>query len=419
MNDNPVERFLQHTIGLDSASIGADTLQHILHERWRATGLSAAPYAAFLHDSQDEQKRLIETVVVLETWFFRHHRSFDFMSQHLQAQSPPAVRLLSLPCATGEEPYSLVMSLLDKGFLPRQIHVDAVDISQPALDIAQQAQYRNIAFRGERGRQAQPVFFQPVEQKNALNVDRLYQLKPEVRSCVHWHQGNILDAHIFPPQPGFDVIFCRNLLIYLTPEARSTAIRHLATWLKPSGLLCVGHAERNLACHEGFVQVSEPGVFACWHPQSPQAQNSTTSPKPLKKPLIAPQIVRPVSDTLSPPAVKSSTPHPLKGLEQIEQLADQGKLEAALQQCRDFLRTQPDAVQGHFLCALIHQARQDEAQAERYFQQTLYLQPHHMEALHHLSVLLQGQGRQAQARSLHQRLQRVRDKAQGVMHGTA
>jgi len=419
----PVETFLQQAIGLDSASIGVEALQHLQNARLHSTGLDASDYAGFLHKSPEEQAQLIESVVVTETWFFRNHLSFDFIAEWLQQPSRRSqnLRLLSLPCATGEEAYSLVMTLLNQGFSPAQLSLDAVDISVQALRVAQQGSYRSSAFRGEPGRQAQQNFFHLVEQRTALNTEVLYQVKPAVQACIHWQQGNILDAHLFPHSALFDVIFCRNLLIYLTKKASAQAINNLMRWLKPTGLLCVGHAERSLVSQAGFVQVTRPGIFVCQHPHAAgnEAAVRTASKVPklaVRSPLRpSPNLTafqpNPAATAAVMPSEVEASLSAMQHLEQAQKLADQGALHVALQHCQAFLQQQPEIAEGHFLCALIYQARHDEPQAERYFQQTLYLQPNHEEALRHLMMLLQRQGRTAQATSLQQRLQRLRSLA--------
>lgn len=424
MSHNPVEDFLQHAIGLDSASIGVDVLQQMLHAGLRRTNLAVDDYAKFLRQSSEEQTRLIESVVVLETWFFRNNASFAFFAKHLEAYKQQPLRLLSLPCATGEEAYSLAIILLEKAFKPNLLRIDAVDISQQALQTAQRACYRASSFRDEHAEQVKQHFFQTIKPQNALHNEQVYQVKPQLQKLVHWRQGNLLNPHLFTENALFDVIFCRNLLIYLTAEARTVALANLRRWLKPNGLLFIGHAERNLACHAGFTQVLEAGVFACWHPQAPQAQKNTSPPPALGLANLpkTPQFNRlpeaqPASVVQSPPAQQAVEPRLRKtqevayqALENAQSFADQGELDKALEYCQRFLREQPDAPQGHFLCALIYQARQDDTQAERYFQQTLYLQPDHKQALHHLHLLLQRQGRLTQAKSLQQRLQRLRGK---------
>jgi len=415
MINNPVEAFLKQAIGLDSASIGMGVLQQMLQASLRRTGLQVSEYAQFLMHSSQEQTHLIESVVVMETWFFRNNASFEFLAKHLQPFQKHPLRLLSLPCATGEEPYSLAITLLEQGFQPDLLHIDAVDISQQALQIAQHACYQNIAFRDGYAKHIKPQFFQTIKQQSSLHDECVYHVKPEVQKCVHYQQGNLLDAHLFTEEAIFDVIFCRNLLIYLTPDACKTAICNLARWLKPTGLLFIGHAERNLACQMGFKQLSEAGVFACWHPQLEDEQKIPAAPLNTHLPK------KPVPTTLPnppKPALSNSLAHvshtldeaAYQALENAQNFANQGELDKALQHCQRFLKGQPDAPQGHFLCALIHQAWHDELQAERYFQQTLYLQPDHKQALHHLHILMQRQGRVEQAKSLHQRLQRLRGK---------
>src|SRR5882757_9223554 len=139
MDYAPFEALLKQAMGLDAASIGASAIEHAV-------------------------QALIETVVVPETWFFRDREAFAALArmafeewlrtraehmQHMQ-DTQDMMRLLSLPCSTGEEPYSMAMALLDAGFPANRSHIDAVDISARALAHARRAVYGRNSFRGDR-----------------------------------------------------------------------------------------------------------------------------------------------------------------------------------------------------------------------------------------------------------------------------
>src|SRR5262245_48566577 len=136
------EKLLKQTMGLSAATIGEATLERALQERQLACGLpDLQAYWDCLQGSAADLQELIEALVVPETWFFRHGEAFSALVEvarrgELRALPGAPLRLLSLPCATGEEPYSMAMALLDAGFLASQFHIDAVDISQRALDKA-------------------------------------------------------------------------------------------------------------------------------------------------------------------------------------------------------------------------------------------------------------------------------------------
>ena len=112
-------------------------------------------YEQFLDSSRAEWNELVESVVVTETWFFRDPEIYRrFRSPGASRNGCPPIqplplRLLSIPCASGEEPYSLVMALLDAGVAPDRFQIDAVDISARALARAERGVYGRNSFRGK------------------------------------------------------------------------------------------------------------------------------------------------------------------------------------------------------------------------------------------------------------------------------
>ena len=119
-NDQRFFDFLKERIGLDVASVGEAIIERAVRQRSQALqGLSADQYWQRLQTSSEEQQALIEAVIVPETWFFRYPESFATLARLAKARLAEikqmrALRILSLPCSTGEEPYSIAMALLDE-----------------------------------------------------------------------------------------------------------------------------------------------------------------------------------------------------------------------------------------------------------------------------------------------------------------
>ena len=127
--------FLKKCIGLDVASVGPAIIERAVRQRCMALNmLDHDDYWQRLISSQDEQQALIESVIVPETWFFRYPESFSTLGRLARKRlaeigSRRTLRILSLPCSTGEEPYSIAMALFDAGFAAYQFKVDALDVS--------------------------------------------------------------------------------------------------------------------------------------------------------------------------------------------------------------------------------------------------------------------------------------------------
>ena len=137
-----IEGLLKEIIGLDSASIGSATINRSVRRRMLACKLSDEhAYFELLTTSHIELQALVDEVTVPETWFFRGVEPFrllaEYASMEWKKSHPGEVfRVLSIPCSSGEEPYSIAMVLMDIGLKKDQFHIDAVDINTRSIDRA-------------------------------------------------------------------------------------------------------------------------------------------------------------------------------------------------------------------------------------------------------------------------------------------
>jgi chemotaxis protein methyltransferase WspC len=151
------EQLLERTMGLNAASIGAAAIERAVRARLAACKLEdadAGRYWQQVQRSPEELQALVEEVVVPETWFFRDPQAFAAMThiitkEWLPAHASGVLRLLSLPCSTGEEPYTMAMALIDAGVPCDRFMIDAVDISGEALARARRGVYGGNSFRGQ------------------------------------------------------------------------------------------------------------------------------------------------------------------------------------------------------------------------------------------------------------------------------
>jgi chemotaxis protein methyltransferase WspC len=391
-------------------------------------------YLDRIRTSATELHALIDEVVVPETWFFRDRMSFAYLGRYVMAEWFPThphgvLRVLSLACSTGEEPYSIAIALLDTGLMPRHLRIDAVDISQKALHWARDAEYGRRSFRGE-----ELVFWERYFERS----DRGYRVCEPVRHMVTFMHGNALEAHLLADREPYDAIFCRNMLIYFDESARKRAMKVLDRLLAPGGLLFVGYAETGLFRASGYVPIRNPGAFAYRkagadhdQPLPPQSH-----PQPFH-PHLHPHPSRGSGNLPLPvgfsEAVGREAPHATgrglmasgavssklsnvgdaqaSTLDTARQLADQGELEAAARLCEESMRSYGPSAQAYVLLGLIRRAAGNAAQAEHCLDRALYLQPDHHEALIHLALLLEHRGETATATVLRQRAQRAQQNA--------
>ncbi|WP_051913868.1 chemotaxis protein CheB [Thermorudis peleae] len=189
---------------------------------------------ALLHAPDHELVPLAEALTINETYFFREPKHFDALAAHLPdlARQSRPVRLLSAGCATGEEAYSLAIvasAVLRSAGIP--FEVIGVDIDRTALEKAKAGRYRTWSFRDQGMARARDAI-EPVGDD--------WQVRATIRQHVRFEQCNLVDR---APAGPFHAIFCRNMLMYLTPEHRRAVVRRLADVLIPGGLFIIGSAE--------------------------------------------------------------------------------------------------------------------------------------------------------------------------------
>lgn len=446
------KRWLKTTMGLDAEAVGPGVVERAVAARMRALALSEADaYWRRLLAQPLEQQELIEAVVVPETWFFRGVEAFDALARAsapaLAAPARAPLRLLSLPCSTGEEPYTLAMALLDAGWTPERLRIDAYDISERALAKAGHAVYGANSFRGRDLRYRERHF-------RALGHGR-WQLSEQARGCVRFHRANVLDLDFLPREATYDAVFCRNLLIYFDPETQVRTIGVLARSLAADGLLFVGAAETGLLLSLGYASAQIPMAAAFRRQRTAPAPASV--PEPWRAPTLAPlpaARAKPAAvaaggaanlsgaktslagqTAVSAPAVRSAATGatalsgrraaataaaaPLgsaldsaldSALERARRLADGGDFAQAAQLCRAHLDAHGPSADALCLLGVIHGAGGDDAAAEECLRKALYLQPDHAESLMHLALLLDSKGDAAGARLMRQRASRHRDR---------
>ncbi|WP_424100480.1 CheR family methyltransferase [Moorena producens] len=412
-----IEALLRKKIGLDGSTIGSRQIARAIETRRLACGLpDQQTYLQKLQTSPQELEALIETVVVLETWFFRDKQPFGFLSRYLRSEwlpnpNHPILRVLSIPCSTGEEPYSIAMTLLDVGLTPNQFRIDAIDISKEALQKARRALYSRNSFRGNQLQQRKRYFKQTTDG---------YELCQLVRNTVNFKHGNILDP-LGLAQSNYDIIFCRNLLIYLDKSARFRAIELLDRLLMPKGLLFVGSAETGVITTNRFVSVRYPFAFAYQkvkHLGERQTRESeqgrgrnweTSSLLPTdKSPPSA--LVNRQSKGIKQSCLQRELEKGQESLlEKARRLANQGSLEEAATLCQTYLNQHLTSAEAYVLLGEVHQALGNDEQAEPCFQKAVYLKPNYYEALFHLALLQENRGELAKATVIRQRIQRLQN----------
>jgi chemotaxis protein methyltransferase WspC len=412
-NDQRFFDFLKERIGLDVTSVGCAIIERAVRQRIIAVpGRTADDYWQTLQHSGQEQQALIEAVIVPETWFFRYPESFLTLARlavkrlaeikHLRA-----LRILSLPCSTGEEPYSIAMALLDAGLGAHQFKVEGLDVSPLSVERAKAACYGRNSFRG-----AELGF----RERYFDADDDGYRLSERVREQVRLQVGNLLDPALLVNEAPYDFVFCRNLLIYFDQPTQQQVFEVLKRLTHQDGVLFIGPAEGSLLGRLGMRSIGAAQSFAFSRQGSPEPQPQPTllptlMPAPLPVRQVSPRAVGPVMRPLPFSQARPAVAEAKGGdaatlLAQIAALANSGKSAEARAACEQYLRSHAPAAQVFYWLGLLSDMAGSALEAQGFYRKALYLEPQHAEALVHLAALLASQGDAAGARRLQERAAR-------------
>ena len=419
MKLDEVENLLSKRLGFDIQTVGPQGIESGVRRSMEEAGFSdPAAYSRKLAIDPDLWNRLVDDVVIPETWFFRDIAPFELAANlgcaHTRLVSDRVLRILSCPCSTGEEPYSLVMAMLHAGATPESFIVDAVDVSRRALESAQAAAFRARSFR-ENALWFRTSYFDHAEGTG------LWHLKDSVVSQVRFRHENLISPDFLEDDEPYDIVFCRNLLIYLDAEARLLAMTALRRLITERGLLVLGHAEAAFAREQGFTPMGPAAAFAfgksgagvVLKPPDRGDQRVVPSVSHRLSPVltsgastatVAPAPVKPTSGAVLSPAQPEVSP-----LVIARQLGDGGQLKEGLRVCAEYLRRVPDSPEGYFLLGVLQDALGHDDLAVGSFRKVLYLDPTHREALLHLALKQEARGDQSAAALLRARARRAED----------
>jgi chemotaxis protein methyltransferase WspC len=405
-----IEKFLSETFGFDPESIGRKNIKDAVNLRMNISMTDrVSNYLKLLKSDSEEPERLVEHIVVPETWFFRDRESFNFLRKHIDeirslVQQRKMLRILSAPCSTGEEPYSAAMVLLEAGLSSEHFRIDAVDISRNAIETAKRAVYGKGSFRGEN-RGYQDRYFTYTEEG--------FKLDHTVAGSVHFFHDNFIQSYALKHHEPYHVVFCKNLLIYLTDDARKMVFANLDRLLLPDGIVFTGHSEMMSFLQYGFNPVKHSRSFACRkHIKADKIESGKVSPVSTTS-IVSPAktahgSLRGRKDRIPVPGNGSPThPAPESVLTRVRILADRGALEEALKLCGQFLKEHSDNKEAYYLMGLINLALDFFTKAEHFFQKALYLDPCYYEALLHMNLLYEKRGELTKASVIKERIRRA------------
>lgn len=222
-------------------------------------------YYQLITEMPEERIQMLDAISTNETHFFREPKHFELLSTDIfprwsrdaaRGQRTRNVRVWSAGCSTGQEPYSLAMTLLDhfpaaSGW---DIRIIATDLSTRVLNIAEQA-----VWPIQTAREIPDAYLKRFMLKGIGEQAGKIKAGSEIRALIQFFRLN-LNEEKYPVDGPFDLIFCRNVLIYFDAHSRERIIRHLLKYLSRDGYLFVGHAE-GLYAMGGEIRAVIPTVY--------------------------------------------------------------------------------------------------------------------------------------------------------------
>jgi chemotaxis protein methyltransferase WspC len=412
---------LSQTIGLDPEVISSNRMARAVEARRIDCKLSDLDsYWTRLQTSAAELEELIELSIVPETWFFRDGKPFDCLKTYVTSEWLPKpnrhkLQLLSVPSSTGEEPYSMAISLLEAGLQPQQFAIEAIDISHRSLAKARLGIYTKNSFRGDAWRERdRERYFQ--------QTDNGYELCQSVRDLVDFQHGNVMTS-LGMMQKKYDIIFCRHLLIYLRSAACDRVLAALDRLLLPGGLLFVGGSETGKIVAPHYVSLRQPFTFA-YRKSAPNLDRPSKFSSQIVTP-IQPSVTvknadppdRQQIESTNSPANLNPQSLPDLDLQTVRNLADLGRVAEAIELCHTYLKDRPTSAAAYILLGEMYQANQQSVRAEQSFQRAIYLEPSSYPALVYLAILKEDRGDLVGANIIRQRIGRLPPGVQNISGG--
>ncbi len=414
-------------------------------------------YFRLLASDEAEFKELMNLVTINETSFFRFPAQFNALRDRIIPEIVDTIprgasrqfRVWSAGCSTGEEPYTIAMTLLDSALeaMGHGIEVVGTDVSTQALERARKGVYPDRAFSN-----LEPMlrtrWFDP--------VDGGHRPVKRVRDACSFHYHNLIkEPYPLALMSNWDVIFCRNVTIYFRVDSTRRVVDHFFDALNPGGYLFIGHSETLTSISERFEPVEIDGVFLYRKPPAKRAlsfeeivarrQRRTDPSRPRSESVRTGRRVGTLSRSAEPPvepdrvgallaeahllleqacaaqalvladdALKLEPKNVDAHLLAAFAYADLGKLDEAMGQAEEVLRTFPLTAAARYIMGIIHQQRGDVDSALTDFRKTIYIDSDFVLAHFAIANLLRQQGKLADAcRSYENTLRALHTKPEG------
>jgi len=229
--------------------------------KYHLPSLSAVVQRSMLPTERQLRTEVIDAMTTNETLWFRDNYPFELLANTLlpahQRLARP-LKIWSAACSSGQEPYSLAMTILEAqqrrpGCLPAGASILATDLSPSMLERCKTAEYDHLALARGLSDERKRQFFDPLPSGNMV-------VKQNVKKMVNFRAHNLLENYTLLGK--FDIIFCRNVLIYFSTEAKQKIMRQFSAALNPNGILFLGASESIAGLSDEFNMIRcNPGIY--------------------------------------------------------------------------------------------------------------------------------------------------------------
>ena len=271
-------------LALDRGGVST-ALDRFVADRMRALGLTMVEsYVQLAADaSRAEQRKLIDAITVPHTWFYRDPEQLQVIARLLVGAPAGPLSVWVAGCATGEEAYTLAMIGRRVG---RQLRILATDVNETALAAARRGVYSALAVRD----------VPEIERAWVPQHEHGFVVGDALRASVRFERHNLVDAPPQPPRGAWDLVVCRNVLIYFAPTAATRLLARFARTVREGGALVVGASEVVFEPPPGLELVSSENRLVLRRPARPSApriETRGTPPAPLPAPAGADRVPEP------------------------------------------------------------------------------------------------------------------------------
>lgn len=384
-------KLIERITGLALERGGVSTaLDRFVHDRLHALQLTRVEdYVALATDPAGmEHRKLIDAITVPHTWFYRDPEQLRIIAKLLVQAPPGPLAVWVAGCATGEEAYTLAMIGRRTG---RRLNVLATDINDTALAAARRGVYSALAVRD----------VPDVERRWLAQKGDEFSVDNELRANVTFARHNLVDPPPRGPRGGWDLVVCRNVLIYFAPGPAMRVYDRFARAVREGGSLVVGASEVVFQPPAGLELVSSDNRLVLRRPRSmlaagtaarPFPRPSLARPAPPPPPLADPEIKRE-----TPPAPVPADDELVAALDRGHALFERGEIGAAVPVYDQLSRSHPSVAEVWLFLGIARYAHGEVREAADAFRASLCLDPALWPAGFYLARAYERLGRRADA----------------------